>query len=270
MTQPVQTNFPRPVIAPSYHASFVTLVCKVNNKPLVVQSLMDATMPVISDGYGGWQVIPRKNKVGIVAWQGNNPMRMKLGLMLDAWGPNALRPNNIETDCVNLDTMASANRNNNTRPPSITFLADQYVLPKQNVTWVIDDIQWGDGIKNRDTGIRLRQQVSLVLLELVEDTLLNTLSPALTRRTATISENSLAFPKTYTVKPGDTVGSIAARIYGKESLWHVLAKANKIRDPGSIKVGQVLKVPPPTATTTATPAKTTPAPTGWTGRPEGR
>lgn len=268
--RPTQTNLPRGVQAPSYHASFVTLVCKINSKPIVVQSLMDATLPVITDGYGGWIVIPRKKKVGIVTWQGNNPMQMKIGLMLDAWGPNALRPNHVEGDCQSLELMASANRKNNTRPPAITFLHDQYVLPQQDIKWVIEDLQWGDGIRNRDTGVRTRQQVSLVMRELVEDTLLNTLSPALTRRTATISENSLAFPRTYTVKPGDTIGAIAARIYGKEALWHTLAKANGIRDPNGITVGQVLKVPSPSSSPGKTPAKTTPVPTGWTGRPQGR
>lgn len=267
--RPTQTNLPRAAQAPSYHGAFVTLVCNIGSKPIVVQSIMDATTPMITDGYGGWVVIPRRKKVGILDWQGNNPKQMKIGLMLDAWGPNALRPNHVEGDCQNLELMASANRNNNTRPPIVTFLVDDAVLPAQNLKWVIEDLVWGDGIKNRDTGMRTRQQVSLTMREMVEDTLLNTLSPALTRRTATISEDSLAFPRTYTVKAGDTMGSIASRIYGKEALWHKIAKANKIRDPNGIRVGQVLKIPPPNAPTT-TPAKTTPAPTGWTGRPQGR
>jgi hypothetical protein len=51
--------------------------------------------------------------------------------------------------------------------------------------------------------------------------------------------------RSYTVRPGDTLGSIAKRFYGHASDWHVLFRANraKIRHPGLIYPGQVLRVP---------------------------
>jgi nucleoid-associated protein YgaU len=47
----------------------------------------------------------------------------------------------------------------------------------------------------------------------------------------------------YTVRRGDTLSGIAARVYGKASRWPEIAKANHIRDPRSLRVGQVLIIP---------------------------
>lgn len=53
-------------------------------------------------------------------------------------------------------------------------------------------------------------------------------------------------PGTYTVQPGDTLSSIARQVYGKASLWRVIFDANRdiLDDPGRIKPGQVLRIPP--------------------------
>lgn len=50
-------------------------------------------------------------------------------------------------------------------------------------------------------------------------------------------------PKTYTVKAGDTLSGIAARFYGDANEWHKIAKANNIRSPRRLRIGQVLKLP---------------------------
>jgi nucleoid-associated protein YgaU len=53
-------------------------------------------------------------------------------------------------------------------------------------------------------------------------------------------------PGTYTVQPGDTLSSIARQVYGKASLWRVIFDANRdiLDDPGRIRPGQVLRIPP--------------------------
>ncbi len=53
-------------------------------------------------------------------------------------------------------------------------------------------------------------------------------------------------PTTYTVQPGDTLSSIARQVYGKAGLWRVIFDANRdiLDDPGRIKPGQVLRIPP--------------------------
>jgi len=49
----------------------------------------------------------------------------------------------------------------------------------------------------------------------------------------------------YEVKPGDTLGAIAQRFYGKASLYPKIFEANRdiLTDPNLIKVGQKLKIP---------------------------
>jgi len=54
-------------------------------------------------------------------------------------------------------------------------------------------------------------------------------------------------PTLYTVQPGDTLSAIARQVYGKASLWRLIFEANRdiLDDPGRIKPGQVLRIPPP-------------------------
>jgi len=49
----------------------------------------------------------------------------------------------------------------------------------------------------------------------------------------------------YEVKPGDTLGAIAQRIYGKASLYPKIFEANRdiLTNPDLIKAGQKLKIP---------------------------
>lgn len=47
----------------------------------------------------------------------------------------------------------------------------------------------------------------------------------------------------YTIQPGDTFSSIAMELYGDESKWAAIAKANPLIDPIRLKVGQVIRLP---------------------------
>jgi LysM repeat protein len=73
----------------------------------------------------------------------------------------------------------------------------------------------------------------------------------------------------YTVRPGDTLGSIAQRALGESCEFYLLARYNMIRVPSRLYVGQVLKVPGKVALAaperTAKPAE--PTPTEATARP---
>jgi nucleoid-associated protein YgaU len=75
-------------------------------------------------------------------------------------------------------------------------------------------------------------------------------------------------PGAYTVQSGDTLSSIATKVYGDSKLWKRIYDANKDAigsDPGALKVGQSLRIPPKTGDAAAKPAPTaapaaTPAP----------
>lgn len=75
-------------------------------------------------------------------------------------------------------------------------------------------------------------------------------------------------PGAYTVQSGDTLSSIATKVYGDSKMWKRIYDANKDAigsDPGALKVGQSLRIPPKTGDAAAKPAPTaapaaTPAP----------
>jgi len=50
-------------------------------------------------------------------------------------------------------------------------------------------------------------------------------------------------PNNYTVQRGDTLWSIARKVYGNGQKWQQLASANAISDPTKLRVGQTLVVP---------------------------
>lgn len=51
-----------------------------------------------------------------------------------------------------------------------------------------------------------------------------------------------AAPRTYVVKPGDTLSAIAQRLLGSAQKWRELAAANNIADPTRLKVGTTLTI----------------------------
>jgi LysM repeat protein len=73
----------------------------------------------------------------------------------------------------------------------------------------------------------------------VEPTAAPTPTPTATPK-ATASTPPTAGPTTYKVQSGDTLSGIASE-HG--TTWRVLAELNKIDDPRSLRVGQVLKLP---------------------------
>lgn len=60
--------------------------------------------------------------------------------------------------------------------------------------------------------------------------------------------------RTYTVRRGDTLIGIAREVLGDAGRWREVADLNAIRNPRRLRIGQVLRLPPPPAPPTATPA----------------
>lgn len=58
-----------------------------------------------------------------------------------------------------------------------------------------------------------------------------------------IKKNSPDVEKTYVVRRGDTLSSIAAALYKDAGLWRVIARRNGIQDPRRLQPGRSLAVP---------------------------
>lgn len=64
----------------------------------------------------------------------------------------------------------------------------------------------------------------------------------------------------YVVQSGDTLGSIARKVYGSARLYPEIQRANNIQDPRRIWVGQRLIIPPLDSATTSSPSVPAPSP----------
>jgi len=58
------------------------------------------------------------------------------------------------------------------------------------------------------------------------------------------SAPSTAGERTHTVKKGETLWIIAQEYYGDGSKWKLIQKANDIKNPDKLDIGQTLKIPP--------------------------
>lgn len=67
-----------------------------------------------------------------------------------------------------------------------------------------------------------------------------------------VSKNNL--PGKYTVKSGDTLFKIAQSYYNNGHLFQKIADSNKLSDPNSLNVGQVLEIPKLGPSATASPS----------------
>lgn len=215
-------------------AAYVSL--QSSNPNLTVSAILDENQPKVS-GFGGWVEIARPKRIALVDWTGISPIRLAFGMMLDAWGDG---PRTVEQECLNLERMSRPGPQNQ-KPPTVKIVEGE--LPHMDKTFVIEVLDWGDCIRQRETGKRVRQVVSLTLLSISDSVASSKKSPANAARSAAAGRGGQAHPTSIRVKAGQTLSEIAAANYGDASKWKDIATANGIRDPKNLKVNQVLKLP---------------------------
>lgn len=167
------------------------------SKGLAVYALATEQAPVVTGGFGGWDRIARPRRVALTDWQGSEPFQMVVSLRLDGWAQNR----SIEADVKALVAMA-VDRGSRTGPPAVNMEGSG--IPLQRLVWVIDNLEFGDVLWGADFGQpnagRLRQDVTITLLELVQADLV-ALSPAKKARAKATSKR----------KPGNTRGTNRGR-----------------------------------------------------------
>lgn len=180
-----------------------------------------------SEGFGGWAEIDRPRDVSMTEWQGSKPFKLNVPIMFDGLSANVSQEDNIDR-LENLGYKLPGQK----EPPIINI--GGVVFGKLTFwRWVIQNIDWGDSIRRED-GVRLRQPGVVTLQQYVaSDTI----------RIINAHHSKHKRSRSYTVKKGDTLQKIAAKLLKKSSRWKDIANLNNIRDPKKIKVGQRLKVP---------------------------
>jgi LysM repeat protein len=180
-------------------------------------------LPKIVSGGARYNVVNRPRRKSTVEWDGDDPYRMDLPIMLDGW----IKRTSVEFDVARINQMF---RSPGDFVTPVTVLVDGAV-PVKGAKWVVEGIDWGDqaiwATDARGQGYRLRQDAIIHLLQFVEPSVLKVAIP-----------NSTAFQ--IVTKVQQTIEQIARE-------WNISAqailKANNLRDSKSVKANTHLIVP---------------------------
>jgi hypothetical protein len=220
-----------------------------DRRTLPVVGWLDATPPAVTGGYGGWQPVARPRRRALIEWVGADPYQVSFGMIIDGYLEQPARlsrtlygPRSVEPVCNALHQMAITSRPGQA-PTRVRLSGMPASVPRSVSLWVIDQLTWGDCIRNR-SGTRLRQAVQLVLLQ------------ATSSADVTVSAEAVAYqhspnPRLLTRQekvppPGGSRGLqlLAAHVYGQASRWRDIIKANPgLRDPERIKQGTLVRLP---------------------------
>lgn len=198
-------------------------------------SLRGAVQP--GAGYGVWNKVARPFDKPITEWTNSDALSLPVSFLIDVeLGMN------VEATVANLELLAGLDADD--QPATFKIAGDPPgVLPHDAATesdrdWFIESLTWDadEAITEADGSAR-RRAGDMVLTEFVADETL----AALKRKKAKKPAQKIRKDR-YTVKKGDTLNKIAAKLKVKGG-WKALAKLNGIRDPKKLKVGSKLKVP---------------------------
>lgn len=224
-----------------------------------IEVRLGADRPNVTQGYGGWTEVVRPMRSTMTVWTGSPSLRMDLPILFDGWRAGS----SVERSIAALERLAFPKASDGW-PSRITFAALGGAVPHQDRLWVIDTLAWGDALMDAK-GNRLRQQVTLGLLEYIADVRVNSDSPsqlqqlkaaslkvkpgAARKRVVASRARGTTYragtPGTVTVGfgEGDDLLSIAAKELGDAKRWPEIGKLNGIRDPRAVVPGQVIRLP---------------------------
>ena len=146
----------------------------------------------VVEGYGDWDIIPVRRGKPITEWKGHRAYTLSLDLLYDGWSllrqPVLSRaftgqPNvpwggdqqwehgrywarGIESELNDLQRLATVQSDMST-PPSVRIWGAVHYASGR---YVIQNLDWGDSIRDRNTGQRVRQQVTATLVEYYQPT----------------------------------------------------------------------------------------------------
>jgi len=226
----VQRTAPTPATIRDSQSVTIT---SVTPPKLSVTAFLDATRPQPSGGYGGWTVLQRVRRKGVLEFDGSAPFTLAVALVLDGGAQRT----SIEGDCDRLEEMALTPQP--LVPPPIIEVSGPFSKATANAQWVISDIAWGASLMLA-SGDRHQQFVTVTFLQHVSEPLAST--P--TRAAKAAAKNT----RPYLVKAGDTLDHIAADQLGSSLRKSEILALNPSlhNDPRNVTRGMHLVLPPKT------------------------
>lgn len=204
-----------------------------------VTALLAGPVKVVNHHPEGWQAVQRMWRRSFTEWQGAQGYELQMPLVFDAWMHDPQRNssrNSVEGPIIALQRLCEK-LDNKPRTPIFTFDAGGYVphdyTHDHTKLWVVQAVDWGDYLINKNHGQRTRQPLTLTIWEWIPDQVAQSNNRFPTR----------PVPKTYRIKRGDTLIKIAVYFYGDGSKWRDIARLNRLQNPNHPKVGKVIKLP---------------------------
>lgn len=201
--------------------------------------------PTPTAGYGGWEEVKRPSDVALTDWSGNTPFKQDILVMLDGWSDGQ----SVEPQLDLLEQLGRAKKEDD-EPPVFRVFGP---LHNSGMHYVLEGIDFGAALRD-SKGTLVRQELTLHLMEYVRPDRIRLRKKKKGsgknkdgKDYNTTSGGSGGIgpgPSVYTTKAGDTLRSIAAKFYGKASLWMELGELNQVRDPNKVlPVGTKVKLP---------------------------
>lgn len=230
--------------------------------PLSVLARLGQNAPTIDSGFGGWNEVTRPWRPPITTFAAPPALHLTLPIMLDGFSTGT----SVERSIAHLQAMGQPTASDGATP-RIRISTRGSAVPFTDRTWLLNDIQWGSEAIMDDNGNRVRQDLSLVLIEYVEDVYITQLSAAQRVRSTAAAAKTKAgaphkrvvsktpravFAGTVARRPptsalaggsGEDLLSVAARELGDANRWTEITALNGIRDPRYIRLGQVIRLP---------------------------
>jgi LysM repeat protein len=221
----------------------------------------------------GWQFTKRPRRVSMTEFMGPDPYQMIVPIIFG---------NGLDIT-LNIDPTTEILRGIQRNPvgprdePAVVTIKGQLLPPLAALRWVIQDFE--PTVEMRSVqGVRYYAAYTLTLNQYEPTDLTvaagssspGNLSPAeqvaqsaVLQSSGTLATTTAAGTRapvpdyiTYTVKNGDTLVSIARRLMGSTpDGWQQIQQLNGIRDPATIKPGQVIKIPAANVGPPPTPAE---------------
>lgn len=170
-------------------------------------------------GGGGWSRVTRPRRVESMEWVGLTAKSYTFLLSFDGWPDRAgAEARSVEGDIRRLFDMYEP-RDRGKPPPIVEFEFG----PVGRGQWVIDSIDAGDELRNEQLQ-RIRADFTVTVVEYNEGDV--TFKSAAHRHNAKQGDGGKQ--RTYKIKRGDTLASIASRELGNYKKWKSIARLNDI------------------------------------------
>ncbi len=183
-------------------------------------------------GVGGWSRVPHPKRTETIEWEGTPLASFPLELRFDGW-PDRL----VEEPCRVLEAWSK-------RQPGWHQPAALQLLYGANSDrlYVIDGLEWGAELRRED-GLRVRQDVTVTLLEYAEAEVVVTPVQQVVNRPKPPGAPPKPSGRVYTVRAGDSFSKIALQQLGRVDRWPEIPRLNGLSLSAVIRPGQRLRLP---------------------------